>query len=153
MAELRPFARKFIAGWGDMDFNAHMRNTAFLDRSADVRMMFFAERGFPMSEFARLRIGPVVLQDVVDYRREVGLLEEIEVTVALAGLAPDGSRFAIRNEIRRSEGKLCATVSSSCGWLDLAARKLVVPPAPLLDVLRALPRSNDFASLPSGREK
>jgi len=151
MAELAPFARKFIAGWGDMDFNAHMRNTAFLDRSADVRMMFFAEQGFPMSEFVRLRIGPVVMQDVVDYRREVGLLEEIEVAVTLAGLSADGSRFVIRNEIRRPEGKLCATVSSSCGWLDLAARKLVVPPPPLLGVLRAMPRAGDFAELPPGR--
>ena len=26
------FARPFVAGWGDMDFNGHMRNTAFLDR-------------------------------------------------------------------------------------------------------------------------
>ncbi len=43
MAEPAPFARKFVAGWGDLDFSAHMRNTAFLDRSADVRMMFFAE--------------------------------------------------------------------------------------------------------------
>jgi acyl-CoA thioester hydrolase len=36
-----------IAGWGDMDFNAHMKNTAFLDKSADVRMMFFSERDLP----------------------------------------------------------------------------------------------------------
>jgi acyl-CoA thioester hydrolase len=34
---------------GDMDFNRHMRNTAYLDKSADVRMLFFAEHGFPMS--------------------------------------------------------------------------------------------------------
>ena len=40
------FAKRVIAGWGDMDFNAHMRNTAFLDKSADVRMMFFSENGF-----------------------------------------------------------------------------------------------------------
>ena len=32
------FEKTFVAGWGDMDFNAHMRNTSFLDRSADVRM-------------------------------------------------------------------------------------------------------------------
>jgi acyl-CoA thioester hydrolase len=151
MAEPRRFARRFVAGWGDMDLNAHMRNTSFLDRSADVRMMFFAECGFPMGEFARLRIGPVVMRDTVDYRREVALLEEIEVSVALAGMAPDGSRFAVRNEIRRPEGKLCATVDSACGWLDLDARKLVVPPPPLLAVLRAMPRTDDFAELPPGR--
>ncbi len=37
------YAKTMFAGWGDIDFTCHMRNTAFLDKSADVRMMFFAE--------------------------------------------------------------------------------------------------------------
>jgi hypothetical protein len=45
------FEKILFAGWGDMDFNSHMRNTAFLDKSADVRMMFFAENGL-MEEHA-----------------------------------------------------------------------------------------------------
>jgi hypothetical protein len=57
------FERKLTAGWGDMDFNSHMRNTAYLDKSADVRMMYFSENGFPMAEFHRLRMGPVILRD------------------------------------------------------------------------------------------
>jgi len=32
------YSKPFIAGWGDMDSNGHMRNTAYLDRAADVRM-------------------------------------------------------------------------------------------------------------------
>jgi len=32
------FERQMLSGWGDMDFNSHMRNTAYLDKSADVRM-------------------------------------------------------------------------------------------------------------------
>jgi acyl-CoA thioester hydrolase len=28
------YEKKLLAGWGDMDFNAHMRNTAYLDKSA-----------------------------------------------------------------------------------------------------------------------
>ena len=40
------FERTLYAGWGDMDFNSHMRNTAYLDKSGDIRMMFFAENGF-----------------------------------------------------------------------------------------------------------
>ncbi|AOE83863.1 thioesterase [Pseudomonas sp. TCU-HL1] len=57
-----------------MDFNSHMRNTAYLDKSADVRMMYFAHRGFPMSEFRRLRLGPVVMKDEIEYFRECHLL-------------------------------------------------------------------------------
>lgn len=143
------YAKTVYAGWGDMDFNAHMKNTAFLDKSADVRMMFFAEHGFPAAEFSRLRLGPAVMKDEVEYRKEVGLLQEMTVTLALAGHAGDGSRFVLRNEILRADGALCARVSTTGGWLDLASRKLVAPPAALLAAMNSLPRTSDFAVLPS----
>jgi acyl-CoA thioester hydrolase len=144
------FERKLIAGWGDMDFNSHMRNTAYLDKSADVRMMFFSENGFPMAEFHRLRMGPVILRDELDYFREVGLLEEIRVTLELVELSVDGSRFLLQNTFYHSDGKLVARVRSKGGWLDLIARKLVVPPDRLLTAMRRAPRSEDFQEVPSG---
>ena len=143
------YSKTLFAGWGDMDFNSHMKNTAFLDKSADVRMMYFAEHGFPTAEFARLKLGPVVMKDDLEYRKEVGLLQEINVTLAIAGLSTDGSRFVLRDDILRPDGTLCARVTSAGGWLDLAARKLVAPPAPLLAALQSLPRTDDFTALPS----
>jgi acyl-CoA thioester hydrolase len=143
------YSKLLFAGWADMDFNAHMKNTAFLDKAADVRMMFFSEHGFPVAEFSRLRMGPVVMTDEVEYHKEVGLLQPITVTLAIAGLAPDGSRFRIRNEVFHADGKLCAKVTSAGGWLDLAARKLVAPPEALLAALQSLAQTSDFAPLPS----
>ena len=138
-----------LAGWGDMDFNAHMRNTAYLDKSADSRMLFFAENGFPMSEFVRLKIGPVIMKDEVEYHREVGLLDTVTVTLAMAAGAEDGSRFLMRNEFLRADGKLAARVTSTGGWLDLPTRKLVAPPAALLRALASLSRTDDYRVLPS----
>jgi len=142
------FEKRMLATWGDMDYNAHMRNTAFLDKSADVRFMYFAEHGLPIEAFLRLRIGPVVRKDELEYFREIRLLEEVRVTLAAAGLAEDGSRFTVRSEFWRPEGTLAAKVTSSGGWLDLAARKLVVPPEVLQTVLGAMPRTDDFQVLP-----
>ena len=147
------YSKKLFAGWGDMDFNSHMRNTAFLDKSADVRMMFFSESGFPVSEFSRRKIGPVVMKDDVEYRKEVGLLEELTVTLEIAGLAPDGSRFVLRNEFFRADGTLCARVTSAGGWLDLAARRLTAPPDALLSALQSLPKTADHAALRSSLKK
>jgi acyl-CoA thioester hydrolase len=132
-----------------MDFNSHMRNTAFLDKSADVRMMYFSEHGFPTGEFARLRLGPVIMKDEVEYRKEVGLLQEITVTLAIAGHSDDGSRFLLRNEIFRLDGTLCGKVTSSGGWLDLTARKLVAPPEALHTAMKSLAQTSDFTVLPS----
>jgi len=138
------FEKRLVAGWGDMDFNSHMRNTAFLDKSADVRMMFFSEHDFPMEEFIRRKIGPVIRRDELEYFREIQLLEEMRVTLVIAGLADDGSRFHLRNEFWRADGQLAATVTSAGGWLDLSLRRLVVAPEGLLAAMRALPRTEDF---------
>ena len=143
------FEKRAMAGWGDMDFNSHMRNTAFLDKAADVRMMFFSEHGFPMEEFLRRKIGPVIRKDELEYFKEVHLLEELRITLAVSGLAEDGSRFLLRNEFRRADGKLAATVVSAGGWLVQSLRKLVAPPEALLAALRMLPRTDDFQPLPS----
>ena len=143
------FEKRLVAGWGDMDFNAHMRNTAFMDKSADVRMMFFAQNGFPMDEFARQKLGPVIMRDEVEYFREIRLLEEFRVTLASGGLAPDGSRFVMRNEFSRLDGTMAARVTSVGGWLDLERRRLVAPPNALLSVMLTLERTGDFQILPS----
>jgi acyl-CoA thioester hydrolase len=143
------FEKTLIAGWGDMDWNSHMANTAYFNKGADVRMMYFAEHGFPMGEFARLKIGPVILKEEIEYFREIRLLDEVRVTLSLAGVSEDGSRFRIRNEFFRPDGKRAARLESSGGWLDLTNRKLVVPPAGLLSALQSLPQTERVESLPS----
>jgi acyl-CoA thioester hydrolase len=139
-----PFTRRFLVRWADMDFNAHMRNTTYLDMSADTRMLFFQEHGFAMREFERLRIGPVVRRDELEYFRELRLLETVTVSFSLAGLSGDASRMRLRNEFVREDGLLAAKVTTTGGWLDLAARRLISPPAALAEALRSLPRADDF---------
>lgn len=143
------YSKTLYAGWADMDFNSHMKNTAYLDKAADVRQMFLIKNGFPVEEFLRLRIGPVVMKDEVEYFKEVGLQQQITVTYALAGHAVDGSRFLLRHEIFRSDGKLSARVTSAGGWLDLAERKLIVPSPTLLSAMNLLEKTSDFTVLPS----
>ena len=143
------FSKTFHVRWGDMDFNAHMGNTAYLDACVDVRLMYFQEHGFPMREFERLRIGPVVLRDELDYFRELRLLEPVTITLQLAGLSEDAARFRLRNEFFREDGTLAARVSTSGGWLDLSKRKLTVPPESLAEALRLLQRTEDFEELSS----
>jgi acyl-CoA thioester hydrolase len=136
------FERWFTAGWGQMGFNGHLANTAYLDLAADTRMMYFAEHGFPMrGEFERLHLGPVVRRDEIEYYREVRLLERVRV---------DASRFRLGNTFHREDGTLAARVISEGGWLSLAQRKLVAPPEALAAALRALARSERYADIVAG---
>jgi acyl-CoA thioester hydrolase len=144
------YAREFLAGWGTMDFNGHMANTAYLDLAADVRMAFFAEHGFPPREFHRLGIGPVMKKDELEYFREVGLFDTVTVTYAALAMSADGARFVIENEIWSAAGERAATVRSTGGWLDLRARKLVPPPPDLFAAFAKVPRVPGFVELPVG---
>jgi acyl-CoA thioester hydrolase len=143
------YEKTLTAGWRDMDFNSHMANTAYLDRAADVRMMYFAENGFTADDMQRLRVGPVIMKDEIEYFREVRLLQEMRVNLSVAGLAPDGSRFMLRNEFTHLDGQRCAVVTSIGGWLDLNARKLTAPPEALRLALAALPKVDGFRELKS----
>jgi acyl-CoA thioester hydrolase len=147
------YTKTLYAGWADMDFNSHMKNTAYLDKTADVRQMYLMEHGFPVEEFSRLRIGPVVMKDEVEYFKEVGLQQQITINYALAGHAVDGSRFLIRHEIFRPDGKLAARVTSAGGWFDLNARRLIAPPPALFAAMESLDRTSDFVVLPSSIRK
>jgi acyl-CoA thioester hydrolase len=56
----------------------------------------------------------------------------------------------MRHRILRG-GELAATVEVDGAWLDLAARKIVAPPADMVHAFADVSRSEDFAELPSSK--
>jgi acyl-CoA thioester hydrolase len=145
MTDSAPFSIQLFARWSDMDFNQHMRNAAYLGASEDCRMRFLADRGFAAGELARRRIGPVVLEDRLAYKKELALLDAFRVELVMAALTPDARRMKLRNLFYRDrDGVLAATVESVVLWLDLDARRPVAPPADLASVWIGLSRAADF---------
>lgn len=135
------------ASWADMDFNRHMGNTSYLNICTTVRLMHFAEQGVATADFERLQIGPVVFRDEIEYFREVHLLEKISVTLSLMGCSEDASHFKLRNELWKENGAKAATVVSTGGWMNVATRKLVVPPDSIRAALDNLPKLDPFEVL------
>lgn len=144
-----PFERTLYAGWGDIDFNDHMFNAAYLAKSVDTRMMFFTENGFGSDVLSELGVGPVVMKDELRYFSEFRMMEPVVVRLELAGMSDDGSRFRVRNDLCKANGALAARVTSDAGWLDLKARKLVLPPEGLHKLMLSLSRTEDFEVLRS----
>lgn len=138
------FEKTFHVGWGNVDFNGHLGNTSFLDLAVDTRMFFFAENGFSVQEFQRQRFGPVILKDEIEYYRELYLLDKVRITFQSAGISEDATRFRIRNEFFREDGKLSARLTTTGGWLGFETRKLIVPPKELADAMKRLVKTDDF---------
>lgn len=145
------FVRHFRVGWGDVDGNGHMANTAFLDRAADTRFEFFAACGFPVGRFIEERVGPVIVRDELVYRKELRLLEEFTVDLEALGLSSDGARFELGNTFHNLAGELVASVNSGGTWFDLDRRRPRAPSADLDAVQRKMHRSDRFKELPPRR--
>ena len=143
----QPFEKTLYARWGDMDFNGHMKNTAYLDASADVRMFFFAEHGYSMRLFEERRFGPVILRDDLEYFRELRLLEPVRVTFETSGFSEDFGRYRLVNQFYRLDGQRVARVTTHGLWLNLDTRKPMAPPDDLRTVLELVHKTDDYETL------
>ncbi len=148
------FSESFRARWVDMDFNQHMRNAAFLGCAEDTRMRYLASSGWPMAEFQRLQIGPVVVEDKLTYRRELRLLEAFRVDLRVAAMTQDVRKLRMHSRIiRESDNELCGTVETVALWFDIAKRRPIAPPETLRDLWLSLERTEDFAWYPEREPK
>jgi acyl-CoA thioester hydrolase len=145
------FVRDYEVRWADLDPNAHMRHTAYMDYAAQARVAFLTEHGFGLHEFHAAMVGPVLFKETTEYLREVRANERISVSIEVIGSSANGKHFRIRHEIRRQDGELAARVEVQGAWLDLRARKVTEPPAALRAAMDAMPRSADWAEIVSAK--
>lgn len=142
------YERELLVGWRDIDGVGHMANTAYLDKAADTRMLYFAEQGYSWNEFFADGFSPVIFKDEVEYRREARAMETVRFTAELAGWSADASQFTVRHNVYRGETFL-ARVQQTGGFIDLRTRRLVVATPRFAEVMETLERPEDFVVLPS----
>jgi acyl-CoA thioester hydrolase len=59
----------------------------------------------------------------------------------------------MRHAVTRADGGTAARVTALGGWIDLQARRLVLPPPDLAAYMRSGPRSDDFEIMPPLRRQ
>ena len=143
------FEAHFSIRWADLDANRHVRNTIFSEFATHTRFRMLEARGFPQQRFEAMRFGPVMFREEIRYRRELVFGDQATVSVLAAGLSEDGSQWRVHQEVTRADGKQAAVLRIDGAWIDLASRRLIAPPPELLDLLRGLPRTEDFETLRS----
>jgi len=149
MSQEAAFEERFTVRWSDLDANRHVRNTIFSEFATHARFRLLESHGFPQERFEALRFGPVMFREEIRYRRELLFGQEATVDVRFAGLSEDGSRWRVHQEVTRSDGKQSAVLAIDGAWIHLDTRRLVAPPAELLELIRSLPRTAEFEELRS----
>lgn len=145
------FERSYDVIWADLDANAHMRHTAYMDYAAQVRLAWLQEMGFSIEHLASAGVGPVLFRESTRYLAEVRGGQRITVGLELIGLSASRKHWATRQAICKRDGTAAAVVEVQGAWLDLRARKVAAPPAELLAAIEQWPRAADFAEISSTR--
>jgi acyl-CoA thioester hydrolase len=147
------YEKSFEVRASDLDVNRHLTSSAYLEYAIHARMSSFADLGLlPVLEAERL--APVVFRDEIEYRRELRVLDVVRVSVEVAAMRDDGSRWRLHHEFTRSDGIHSARIRTDGAWFHLRTRKLTVPPAPVLEYFGGLRHTDDFEVLaaPIGRK-
>ena len=132
----------------DLDVNRHLTSSAYLEYAIHARMSSLAELGL-LAVLEAERVAPVVFRDEIDYRRELRVLDQVNVSVELAGLSEDASRWRLHHEFTRSDGVVSASIRTHGAWFHLKTRKLSVPPPVLARDFATLHHTDDFEVLPT----
>lgn len=141
------YTHTFEIRWADLDPNAHMRHSAYLDYGAQVRIAYFSEYGYPLQRMSAENLGPLLFAENVIYLREIRPNEIITVDLAITGLSENHKHWGIRHQIFKSSGELAANIDCRGAWLDLQQRKVVIMPDELFRLMHGMPHSDDFATI------
>jgi acyl-CoA thioester hydrolase len=141
------YAKNYPIRWADLDPNGHMRHSAYNDYAAQLRLDYLSDAGFPLAQFAKLGIGPILFREDTRFLKEISPNEVIKVDARLAGLSADGSRWRIVHTVYKQDGRESAVITVDGAWLDLRQRKLATPPAELAEALGQLERHSTYAEI------
>ncbi|MGV3540201.1 MAG: acyl-CoA thioesterase [Rufibacter sp.] len=130
--------------WAQVDANMHLRHSAYADFAAQARIALLQELGLDFKVFQKLRVGPILFREELQYLREVGMNDRIRIQSMLTKARADGSRWSIRHELYRSDGVKAAIIEVDGAWMDLAQRKLTTLPPDLAHKFMTLPKAEDF---------
>lgn len=133
--------------WADCDANQHVRHSAYADFCTHARIEWLRAHGFGFEQFQQQAFGPVIFKESTEYFKELKMSERLDVVVSIAGMSEDGSRFRIRHDMYKEDGRQAARHEVFGAWFDLRSRKLMAPPTALAEIFAKLGRTDDFEAI------
>jgi thioesterase III len=129
-----------------LDTFGHVNNAAYLQILEQARWDLITRNGYGLEEVHRRKVGPVVLEIQLRFRRELRNRQRVTIRSWVESYSGKTGRF--QQHILDDAGAICCEAGFTVGLFDLTARKLI-PPTP--EWLAALGlRAEDLA--PSHRD-
>jgi thioesterase-3 len=120
----------------DVDFIGHVNNAKYLEYMEWARFDWMCQLGFTLEELQRRAIMPVVVNIVINYRKELRMLEQIQVRSSAVRWGEKS--FVIRQEVFNQKGELACDADVTMVMIDAKTRRAAALPADLASVLATL---------------
>lgn len=107
-----------------LDTFGHVNNARYFELLEEARWARVTEGGYGLETVQKLRKGPVVLAAEIEFKRELKLREEIEITTQ--AIEQNGKIGKIEQYILNpADGSVHARAVFTFGFFDLEKRKLM----------------------------
>ncbi len=110
-----------------LDTFGHVNNATYLEILEEARWDLITRNGYGLDEVHRRRIGPVVLEVRLRFRRELRNRQRITIRSWLESYS--GKVGRLEQQILDDSGNVCCEAVFTIGLFDLEARKLIPPTA------------------------
>lgn len=109
-----------------LDTFGHVNNAMYLVLYEEARWDFITNNGFGLDRIKADKMGPVIIEAQVKFKRELVNREWINIQSRLGEV--NGKLMEINQQIVRPDGKIASEAKFLVGFMDLKERKLIVPP-------------------------
>ncbi len=109
-----------------LDAFGHVNNAQYMILFEESRWEMITSRGYGLKEILERRVGTVVLESTIRYRRELQNREKIKITVQMVEVKKNRF-FTLHQSLFKESGELAADARFMVGCFDLESRKLIQP--------------------------
>ncbi|MFE6858097.1 acyl-CoA thioesterase [Nocardia sp. NPDC057668] len=121
-----PFRIRVEVRVSDLDPQLHVTGSAYQQFADHSRFECVRAAGISVEDMLADGLGPVNLETVIKYHRELRAGDAVDVTCSWEW--GPGKTYRVEHRLIRPDGELSATVAFVSGVLDLRTRRLVADP-------------------------
>lgn len=120
------FEYKFKVLEAHLDTFGHVNNATYLQLFEESRWDFITNNGYGLKEVMEKKIGPVILELNLKFKRELKNREVITVH-SESGPMENKLVMTMHQEMKKEDGTVAAILDLKVGLMDLSKRKLIPP--------------------------
>lgn len=120
-----------------LDTFGHVNNAKYLELYEEARWDAITKHGYGLKEIMEKQKGPVVLDVMCRFKREIKNREII--TIRSESIEYKGKISRMKQEMIKEDGTVASEAVFTFGFMDLAARRLMDPPDSWLKAIGITP--------------